>query len=204
MDNVDKYLQEDEDEVNDISLTENDDELIEEDEEYEEVNQIPLTKKRRVVGIIRRQPTANTPREISGYPPSSAPVMPMIQQDFYPQQRFNPQQQHMSVEQSVKERVKADMLYQQMMMREQQKFERQNRPRMTVSQKFLKVANDSARGDGSNQHINEGISGTFFRKPNVSITKPRFQSLDNLNSTIKKIRPNVSPIMQTAKKKKKR
>jgi len=205
MRNIDKYLKDSEDEVNDISLTESDDELIKQDEyidevndislteEDEEVNEIQLPKKRRVVGIIRRQPTMNTPREIM---PAMMPA-PAIMQEFYPQQMYG-RQPAPQKEMSIAQRVRQDIQYQIMYEKELRRAQAQNQPRETMPQKMLRVANKAAHGDnGAGAQIS--VKTKLYKNPNVVIpsSTTRFQSLDNLNNIIKKVSPKVSPKMPT-------
>jgi hypothetical protein len=206
MRNIDKYLKDSEEEVNDISLTENDDELIEQDEyneevndisltdEDEEVNEIQLPRKRRVVGIIRRQPTYNTPREIM---PAMMPA-PAIMQEFYPQQQMYGRQPAPQKEMTIAQRVRQDIQYQMTYEKELRRAQAQNQPRESMPQKMLRVANKAAHGDGG-AGAQISIKTKLYKNPNVVIpsSTTRFQSLDNLNNIIKKVSPKVSPKMPT-------
>jgi hypothetical protein len=158
-------------------------------ENEEEMPQPP--RKRRVVGTIRRRPALEPiqrPDPIVMSPAIPSPAQFMAEMYQQPT-RYPQQQQRITVEQSVKERVKADVLYMQMMDREQRRM--QQKPRMSISQVCLKVANDHARGSGSSS-----VNGISFQNPRVVPIKTI--KVKNMNQIIQKISPKAI----TPKKKK--
>lgn len=170
-----------EEEVNEEELT------SEEEEEEEEEPQPP--KKRRVVGIVKRVPTRNTPREISGGM-IPMPSSPAIMQEFYPPQMYGRQQQQK--EPTIAQRVRQDIQYQIMYEKELRRAQVANQPREPFNQKLLRVANQAAKGDGAGSKIN--IKTKLFNTPRVDLPSPTTNrnALKNLDNVIKTIRPTIS------------
>lgn len=180
----------------------------------------PKPRKRRVVGIIRREQIQQNrpalPREIQPAPSQEYYTAPEPYQPplFYPvpprQDQFQTRQ---TPEQQAKEQAKIQMLFNKEMEREEMRRLRREamRNKPSFGQHMIGVAYKASYGDNGVARVNKSLGDGLYRGVNVDLptNKPiKKQVAQKFNQIINNIAPKVSPMITSvnfkSKKKSKR
>jgi hypothetical protein len=180
----------------------------------EEPDELPQPKKRRVVGIVRRNYSRQVPKEIS---PQRSPVDSQYIPEMYPQPQniilSPPQRDQFQYRQTpeiqAKEQARLQILFNQEMEREQRRQARREymRSRPSFGRHMIAVAHQAASGDRGAQRVNATLGEGLFRRPNVDLptNKPIKKAVaTRFNQIISKISPKISPMITSVNMKQKK
>jgi hypothetical protein len=181
------------------------------DEEPDELPQPP--KKRRVVGLVRRNYSRQAPREIN----SDRSVNPQYIPEMYPQPQniilSPPQRDQFQYRQTpeiqAKEQARLQILFNQEMEREQRRQARREymRSRPSFGRHMIAVAHQAASGDQGAQRVNAKLGEGLYHGVNVDLptNKPIKKAVaSRFNQIIRNIAPKVSPMVTSVNFKKKK
>lgn len=187
-----------------LDIQPEEEELVESgDVEFEELNTQDdrnAKVKRKVVGrVVIKRPYL--PGQVQREPPRDVGI-PIVNQEFYPtqpmfypnQQQYFQQREQAPTEHDIKERIRADIMYQQMMQEEMYKMQMANRPKQTIGQKLVSVAHKAAMGDNG-MGANISLKTKLYRDPHIELPSQSIKrnSIKNINDVVHSIAPKIVP-----------